>query len=728
MSITYNGGVFHLQTKNTSYIMTLRMNTLLHAYYGKRTDDLSGIDGTVYNVGDGFYAVDTGDNYESYFSTAGQLLEYSVYGVTDKSDCAFFAQFEDGTSFFRPLYKSHRIYAGKPGLPGLPATYTENDSEADTLEITLRDDDKDLELVLRYSVFEDTDIITRNVDVVNKSQGTVSLNSAMSASIDFTDKDFDFVHLYGAWARERNIQKQPLMNASYHVDSKRGSSSHFHSPFVALARKNTTENMGEVYGFSFVYSGNFYAGTDVNFYNRTRFLMGINPYDFCWKLEPGKTFVTPEVVMTYSDEGYGKMSRSFHKLYRTRLVRGKYRDSVRPILLNNWEATSFNFDEKIILDIARGAKELGIEMLVLDDGWFGKRNDDKSSLGDWFENREKLPEGVDGLARKINDMGLKFGLWFEPEMISPDSELYRAHPDWCIHSGNNPRTLGRNQLILDLSRKDVCDYIKGFMTEILTRANIEYVKWDMNRNFGETGSELLDKDHTGEFAHRYMLGLYDVLEYITNKFPDVLFEGCSGGGGRFDAGMLYYFPQFWTSDDTDACERMFIQYGTSMVMPASSMGAHVSVSPNHQCGRITSLDSRAFVAMCGTYGYEMDVSKMTDEEKQRSREHIEIFKRVRDVIHKGNMYRLRSPFDGNYCAFQYVSEDKSRCVLVFSTVLAHPNMERFRVKFEGLDPCGIYRERNTGHIYSGAVMMNVGMARTGGSDFSSQMYEFERIK
>ncbi len=708
--------------------MTLRMNTLLHAYYGKRTDDLSGIDGTVYNVGDGFYAVDTGDNYESYFSTAGQLLEYSVYGVTDKSDCAFFAQFEDGTSFFRPLYKSHRIYAGKPGLPGLPATYTENDSEADTLEITLRDDDKDLELVLRYSVFEDTDIITRNVDVVNKSQGTVSLNSAMSASIDFTDKDFDFVHLYGAWARERNIQKQPLMNASYHVDSKRGSSSHFHSPFVALARKNTTENMGEVYGFSFVYSGNFYAGTDVNFYNRTRFLMGINPYDFCWKLEPGKTFVTPEVVMTYSDEGYGKMSRSFHKLYRTRLVRGKYRDSVRPILLNNWEATSFNFDEKIILDIARGAKELGIEMLVLDDGWFGKRNDDKSSLGDWFENREKLPEGVDGLARKINDMGLKFGLWFEPEMISPDSELYRAHPDWCIHSGNNPRTLGRNQLILDLSRKDVCDYIKGFMTEILTRANIEYVKWDMNRNFGETGSELLDKDHTGEFAHRYMLGLYDVLEYITNKFPDVLFEGCSGGGGRFDAGMLYYFPQFWTSDDTDACERMFIQYGTSMVMPASSMGAHVSVSPNHQCGRITSLDSRAFVAMCGTYGYEMDVSKMTDEEKQRSREHIEIFKRVRDVIHKGNMYRLRSPFDGNYCAFQYVSEDKSRCVLVFSTVLAHPNMERFRVKFEGLDPCGIYRERNTGHIYSGAVMMNVGMARTGGSDFSSQMYEFERIK
>lgn len=728
MSITYNGGVFHLQTKNTSYIMTLRMNTLLHAYYGKRTDDLSGIDGTVYSVGDGFYAVDTGDNYESYFSTAGQLLEYSVYGVTDKSDCAFFAQFEDGTSFFRPLYKSHRIYAGKPGLPGLPATYTENDSEADTLEITLRDDDKDLELVLRYSVFEDTDIITRNVDVVNKSQGTVSLNSAMSASIDFTDKDFDFVHLYGAWARERNIQKQPLMNASYHVDSKRGSSSHFHSPFVALARKNTTENMGEVYGFSFVYSGNFYAGTDVNFYNRTRFLMGINPYDFCWKLEPGKTFVTPEVVMTYSDEGYGKMSRSFHKLYRTRLVRGKYRDAERPVLLNNWEATSFNFDEKMILDIARGAKELGIEMLVLDDGWFGKRNDDKSSLGDWFENREKLPEGVDGLARKINDMGLKFGLWFEPEMISPDSELYRAHPDWCIHSGNNPRTLGRNQLILDLSRKDVCDYIKGFMTEILTRANIEYVKWDMNRNFGETGSELLDKDHTGEFAHRYMLGLYDVLEYITNKFPDVLFEGCSGGGGRFDAGMLYYFPQFWTSDDTDACERMFIQYGTSMVMPASSMGAHVSVSPNHQCGRITSLDSRAFVAMCGTYGYEMDVSKMTDEEKQRSREHIEIFKRVRDVIHKGNMYRLRSPFDGNYCAFQYVSEDKSRCVLVFSTVLAHPNMERFRVKFEGLDPFGIYRERNTGHIYSGAVMMNVGMARTSGSDFSSQMYEFERIK
>lgn len=720
MSIIYTDGMFNLKTKNTSYIMTLRNDTPVHVYYGARVDDTDGINNVVRARLD---ACDARD-----YVAAGFPLEYSVYGGADKMDCAFFAQFEDGTSYFRPLYKSHKIYAGKPGLPGLPATYTENDGEADTLEITLRDDDKNLELVLRYSVFEDTDIITRNVDVVNRSESTVSLNSAMSMSVDFDDKDFDFVHLYGAWARERNIQKQPLMNASYHVDSKRGSSSHLHNPFVALARKNTAENMGEVYGFSFVYSGNFYAGTDVNFYNRTRFLMGINPYDFCWKLEPGKTFVTPEVVMTYSDEGYGKMSRSFHKLYRTRLVRGKYRDAERPVLLNNWEATSFNFDEKKILDIAHGAKELGIEMLVLDDGWFGKRNDDKSSLGDWFENREKLPDGVDGLAKKINAMGLKFGLWFEPEMISPDSELYRAHPDWCIHSGNNPRTLGRNQLILDLSRKDVCDYIKGFMTEILTRANIEYVKWDMNRNFGETGSELLDKEQAGEFAHRYMLGLYDILEYITNKFPDVLFEGCSAGGGRFDAGMLYYFPQFWTSDDSDACERMFIQYGTSMVMPASSMGAHVSVSPNHQCGRITSLDSRAFIAMCGTFGYEMDVSKMSEEEKQRSREHIAIFKRVRDVIHKGNMYRLRSPFDGNYCAFQYVSEDKNRSVLVFSTVLTHPNSEEFRLKLDGLDPLGTYTEKNSGITYSGAVLMNVGMMVYNRRDFSAEMYEFERIK
>ena len=422
------------------------------------------------------------------------------------------------------------------------------------------------------------------------------------------------------------------------------------------------------------------------------------------------------------------MSRSFHKLYRTRLVRGKYRDAERPVLLNNWEATSFNFDEKKILDIAHGAKELGIEMLVLDDGWFGKRNDDKSSLGDWFENREKLPDGVDGLAKKINAMGLKFGLWFEPEMISPDSDLYRAHPDWCIHSGNSPKTLGRNQLILDLTRKDVCDYIKGFLTEILTKANIEYVKWDMNRNFGETGSELLDKEQTGEFAHRYMLGLYDILEYITNKFPDVLFEGCSAGGGRFDAGMLYYFPQTWTSDDSDACERMFIQYGTSMAMPTSSMGAHVSVSPNHQCGRITPLDTRAFIAMCGTFGYEMDVSKMSEEEKQRSREHIAIFKRVRDVIHKGNMYRLRSPFESEYCALQYVSEDKNRSVLVFSTVLTHPNSEEFRLKLDGLDPLGTYTEKNSGITYSGAVLMNVGMMVYNRRDFSAEMYEFERIK
>lgn len=720
MSIIYTDGMFNLKTKNTSYIMALRNDTPVHVYYGARVDDTDGINNVVRARLD---ACDARD-----YVAAGFPLEYSVYGGADKMDCAFFAQFEDGTSYFRPLYKNHKIYAGKPGLPGLPATYTENDGEADTLEITLRDDDKNLELVLRYSVFEDTDIITRNVDVVNRSESTVSLNSAMSMSVDFDDKDFDFVHLYGGWGRERHIQKQPLMNAAYHIGSKCGASSHLHNPFVALARKNTAENMGEVYGFSFVYSGNFYAGTDVNFYNRTRFLMGINPYDFCWKLKPGNTFVTPEVVMTYSDKGYGKMSRNFHKLYRTRLVRGKYRDAERPVLLNNWEATSFNFDEKKILDIAHGAKELGIEMLVLDDGWFGKRNDDKSSLGDWFENREKLPDGVDGLAKKINAMGLKFGLWFEPEMISPDSDLYRAHPDWCIHSGNSPKTLGRNQLILDLTRKDVCDYIKGFLTEILTKANIEYVKWDMNRNFGETGSELLDKEQSGEFAHRYMLGLYDILEYITNKFPDVLFEGCSSGGGRFDAGMLYYFPQTWTSDDSDACERMFIQYGTSMAMPTSSMGAHVSVSPNHQCGRITPLDTRAFIAMCGTFGYEMDVSKMSEEEKQRSREHIAIFKRVRDVIHKGNMYRLRSPFESEYCALQYVSEDKNRSVLVFSTVLTHPNSEEFRLKLDGLDPLGTYTEKNSGITYSGAVLMNVGMMVYNRRDFSAEMYEFERIK
>ena len=726
MPITFDSKTqsFHIQSQNSSYVIKKFDNLLLNAYYGKKLNNLDGIAETIIINGSTLPRdVDTG---APNFSGEGVTAEYSISGYTDKRTCAFGAVFPDGTMYFRPYFKSYKIYAGKPKLKGLPATYSENDSEATTLEITLSDDARKVDLVLRYTVFEGTDAITRNVDIVNNSDYNIDITSALSMSLDFSDKDFDFVHLYGAWARECTLERRSIMHTGCYIDSKKGSSSHFHSPFVALARKNATENSGDVYGFSLVYSGNFYAGTEVSFFNLTRFMMGINPIDFGWKLGKGETFVTPEVVMVYSDEGLRKMSRTYQKLYRTRLVRGKYRDIHRPILINNWEGTSFNFDEQKIVDIAKNAHELGIELMVLDDGWFGKRNDDKSSLGDWYENLEKLPEGIPGLAKKVNDIGMKFGLWYEPEMISPDSDLYRAHPDWCIHVGDRLKSLGRNQLTLDLTRKDVCDYIKGFLSDMLSKANISYIKWDMNRTFGEVGSATLPKERMPEFAHRYMLNLYDILEEITTKFPDVLFEGCASGGGRFDAGMLYYFPQFWTSDDTDAIERLKIQYGTSMVMPATAMGAHVSAVPNEQTGRSVSLNTRAYVAMCGTYGYELDMTKMTEEEKQASIKHIELFKRVRDVIHYGDMYRIRSPFEGENAAFEYVNEDKSKAVLVYVTVIGHPCSLAHRVKLEGLDADAIYVDTATGIEYSGDILMNLGIQMRDYRDAESRMFIFEK--
>ncbi len=728
MPITFDKsiGCFHIQSKNSSYVIGTYYNKLLsHIYYGKRLENLHGICDTTY-FWSGIYCKDRDITENEMFSSQGAILEYSTAGVTDKRKCAFGAVFEDGSMYFRPFYKSYKIYSGKPKLSGLPATYVEEEGEATTLEILLSDDERDLDLVLRYTVYENTDAITRNVDVINRSQKSVDIKSAMSMSIDFTDNDFDFVHLYGAWARERRIQKGSLLNAGCYIESTIGASGHYHSPFVALARKNADEKSGEVYGFSLVYSGNFYAGADVDPFNITRLTMGISPSNFSWKLEGGQTFVTPEVVMVYSAEGYGAMSRTYHKLYRTRLVRGKFRDAHRPVLINNWEGTYFDFNEQKIVDIASEAQKLGIELMVLDDGWFGKRNNDRCSLGDWYANIEKLPEGIPGLAKKVNDVGMKFGLWYEPEMVSPDSELYRAHPDWCIHVPGKPQSLGRHQLTLDLTRKDVCDYIKAFMTDMLSKADISYVKWDMNKNFAEIGSAQLPKEKWGEFEHRYMLNLYDILEDITTKFPDVLFEGCASGGGRYDAGMLYYYPQYWCSDDSDAIERLSIQYGTSMVMPASTMGAHVSAIPNHQCGRSEPLETRAYVAMCGTFGYELNMLEMSDEDKEQTKKHVELFKQVRDTIHNGDMYRLKSPFDSEKSAFQYVNDDKSESVLVYVTILGHPNNPPYRLKLEGLDNDAVYLETTTNKEYSGQVLMNVGMLIRDGFDYSSKMFVFKK--
>ena len=719
--------IFHISTLSSSYVIRLNGEYIIeHLYYGRKLSNLIGLSDYEDTFVPAFSAID--DEYrQQRISTDFVLQEYAFYGSSDLRKPSFHAVYTDGSRITKMKFVSYKIYEGKPGLSGLPSTYIEDDSEADTLEILFKDELTGLELTYVYTAFSQFDAITRSVKARNTGMFNINIKEIMSCNVDFPRDDFDFIHLPGAWCRERLIERKSLISGRTHIESRRGSSSHHHSPFFALVDKTTTETQGEVYGFSFVYSGNFEAGAEVDSYGNTRAYMGINSFDFNWLLEKEEEFTTPEVVMVYSANGIGEMSRTYHKLYRTRLARGSYKDKERPVLINNWEATYMNFTEEKIIDIAKNAAKVGIEMLVLDDGWFGKRNDSTSSLGDWFSNKEKLPDGISGLAKKVNNLGLKFGLWFEPEMISPDSELYRTHPDWCLHVEGRNRSRCRNQLILDLSREEVCDYIVDSLCKNLESAPISYVKWDMNRNMSEIGSASLPPERQAEVAHRYVLGLYDILERITQKFPDVLFEGCSGGGGRFDAGMMYYFSQYWTSDDSDAVERMYIQHGTSLVMPASFMSAHVSAVPNHQVGRITSFETRGNIASCGQFGYEIDITKMTDEELLQMKLQIERYMQIRDIVHKGNMYRIMSPFDGNQCVWQFVSEDKKKVVVCCGSVNAKPEQQGKTIKLRGLNPQSKYKVLETNQVYSGDVLMNYGMLLKPQKDFSAELFTFEEI-
>ena len=575
----------------------------------------------------------------------------------------------------------------------------------------MKDDLTGLVVELTYTAFRNFDAITRSARFINKGDKKITILNAMSASIDFMDAGYDMLQLSGAWARERHIEKRPLAPGTQSIESRRGASSHQQNPFMALITPGCTEFTGEAYGFSLVYSGNFLATCEVDQFSTTRAAIGINPYCFSWLLEPGESFQTPEAVLVYSAEGLSGMSDTYHRLYRNNLARGVHRDAPRPVLINNWEATYFAFDEEKLLEIAMAASAIGVELFVLDDGWFGVRNEDNCSLGDWIVNADKLPGGIKGIAEKVNALGMKFGLWFEPEMISKDSDLYRAHPDWCLHVEGRRRTDSRNQLVLDMSRPEVCDYIIDSVSAVLKSSPIDYVKWDMNRSLLEVASVSLPVGRRQETFHRYVLGLYRVLETITSAFPELLFESCSGGGGRFDPGMLHYMPQTWTSDDTDAVERLKIQHGTSIVYPAVSMGAHVSAVPNHQVHRTTPLIARIHTAMAGNFGLELDLSKLTQQETDMLKTHIDLYKNeVRDVIQFGRMYRLKSPFEDGATAWQFVSPDKSRAILFFFRVLAEAQ-EPFRtIRLVGLDPEKTYKEAVFGARYKGDMLMNAGLS------------------
>lgn len=719
--------VFHLQGQNVSYIMqVVQHDYLAHLYWGKKINTYRQSNPILYAARGFCPNVDPADRS---FTLDSLPLEYPAYGNGDYRVPAYQVELANGSAISDFRYKSHRILQGKPALEGLPATYTEQDDEAMTLEIVLEDSVTLLSATLVYTVFRDFDAITRSVRFHNAGNEPLKLLSALSASVDFRDSEFDLLTLYGTHVNERSIARRSLVPGQQGVESRRGASSHQQHPFLALLRKGADEDHGDVYGFSLVYSGNFSAQVEVEQFQSCRASIGINPFGFSWLLEPGEQFQTPEAVMTYSSRGLGHMSLTYNKLYRTRLCRGYHRDRERPILINNWEATYFDFDADKIEQIAKAGNELGIELFVLDDGWFGKRDNDHSSLGDWFVDTRKLPNGLKDLAERVTGMGMKFGLWFEPEMISENSDLFRKHPDWCLHVPDRPKTTSRNQLVLDLSREDVCDYIIQSVSDILASAPISYVKWDMNRHLTEIGSATLSPERQRDTAHRYVLGLYRVMEEITSKFPEILFESRSGGGGRYDPGMLYYMPQTWTSDNTDAICRLNIQYGTSLLYPVSSMGAHVAAVPNHQIGRMTSLEIRGHVAMSGNLGYELDLTTLSEDEKEIVRQQVADYKKIRPLIQYGDFYRILNPFERNDAAWMFVSPDKSEAILGYFRVLAQPNDGFHYINCKGLDPDALYKHEDTGAVFGGDELMNVGLSLPQlRGDFASLFWKFTKVE
>jgi len=690
-----------------------KYRTLLHLYYGADVGDME----TAYRIipmDRGF----SGNPYEAgndrTFSLDTLPQEYSGYGNGDYRINSLEVEHEDGSDAVHLRYQSHEMSKGKYSLKGLPAMYGDEE-EAETLCITLFDRLTNMKVHLLYGVFYDLDVITRAVRIENQGEKTVKILRAMSMEIDYLHKHMDFIHFYGRHSMERLTERQPLHHGVQSVESKRGISSHQHNPFVILSDKSTTESHGDCYGYALVYSGNFRCEIEVDQMEQTRVVMGIHPYHFTFGLKKGETFETPEVIMAYSDDGLGKLSRIFHDAYRSNLIRSKFVAAPRPILVNNWEATYFDFDADKLYEIAKNAKEIGLDMFVLDDGWFGKRDGDVSGLGDWVVNEEKIKGGLPALVEKIRALGLKFGLWVEPEMVSEDSELFREHPDWVLRVPERSANRSRYQLNLDITRKEVRDHVMQQIFKVIDSCKVDYIKWDMNRGVDNVYSNVLPREKQGEVFHRYILGVYDMMEQLVSRYPDLLFETCSGGGGRFDAGMLYYSPQIWVSDNTDAVDRLKIQYGTSFGYPISAMGSHVSVCPNHQTGRTVPFETRSIVASAGTFGFELDLGKMTEEEKRLAREGIERYHKIEHLIQTADYYRLTSPYNNHdYVVWEFVSKDKKK-VLVHGVMLRNEANPHIHIIYlAGLDRTASYRDVKTGKVYTGAALMKAGIPITPG--------------
>ncbi len=686
MKISYNedSRVFKLDTEHTSYCIGIvdDDNFVGHIYYGRKLteDNLAYLMRTMEAP---FVPSQNNRDRTSFLDTFP--MEYTGNGLGDYREGTLEVRTADGHTGVALSYVSHRIYDGKEELEGLPATFGQ-DTECRTLELVCEDKILKLQVILSYSIFADSDAIARSVKIVNHADEAIYLTKVLSACIDMDNDDYEMITLHGSWARERAIQTRPVMRGKQSVSSIRGESSHQEHPFMAWKKRTTTEETGDIYAMNFVYSGNFLAQIEGDQFGSMRATMGINPYGFCWKLEPEASFQAPEVICVYSADGIGGMTRCFHDLYRNHLIRGEYKNKKRPILINNWEATYFDFNTEKLLSIAKQASELGIEMLVMDDGWFGHRNDDNSSLGDWQVNESKLNGGLKYLVDEVNKLGMKFGIWFEPEMISPDSDLYRAHPDWAIAIPGRTGSLARNQYVLDLTRKEVRDYVYEMVATVLRNANIEYVKWDMNRQLSDLGSYGLPADRQGELYHRQVLAVYELQDRMTKEFPHLLLENCSGGGARFDAGMLYYSPQIWCSDDADAVERLSIQAGTAMIYPLSTMGAHVSDCPNHTVGRITPFETRGYVALAGTFGYELDVTKIPEADRNMIPQQVAMYHKYNDLVREGDYYRIAHYADNHfYDCYEVVAKDKSEALVTYVQVLNRPNFHSRRIHIPGLD-------------------------------------------